>query len=244
VCPAGTADQGDVRARCSRRAPWSGVGSFGAMRVPAQWAAVDQRPLMGSGGAGMSRVGPLGSLGRGGGKAAIGAVDQPPAALVHGPMMSPAHQGQIGQAGGAAIQPVDQMVGLAPGQGTGTAGEDAAAVADGQGGALGGLDGPAAPPDASSPTPPGWPSRLSRSTVTVSWGRTPPTFGSRPPSKVRRASSVRASAVRWRPLRGSLRRRGGPGVPGPPAGCGRPRPPGVRRWRPCLPRSGQPHPRR
>ena len=40
------------------------------------------------------------------------------------------------------------------------------------------------------------PSRLSRSTVTVSCGRTPPVWGSRPPSKARRASSARASARR------------------------------------------------
>ena len=29
----------------------------------------------------------------------------------------------------------------------------------------------------------GWPWRLSRSTTTGSWGRTPPVWGSRPPSK-------------------------------------------------------------
>ena len=40
------------------------------------------------------------------------------------------------------------------------------------------------------------PRRLSRSTVTVSCGRTPPVWGSRPPSRLRRASSVRASARR------------------------------------------------
>ena len=63
----------------------------------------------------------------------------------------------------------------------------------------------------SGPTPPtspptAWcrPRRLSRSTVTVSCGRTPPLWGSRPPSNARRANSVRASALRWLPLRLSL----------------------------------------
>ena len=40
-----------------------------------------------------------------------------------------------------------------------------------------------------------------RSTITVSWGRTPAVSGSRPLSSCRRAISVRASAVRWPPLR-------------------------------------------
>jgi hypothetical protein len=63
------------------------------------------------------------------------------------PMMRPAQQGQVGQVGGAAVEPVEQMMGLAPGQRPGAAGEDTAAVADGQGGAVGGLDDPAGPPD-------------------------------------------------------------------------------------------------
>ena len=45
--------------------------------------------------------------------------------------------------------------------------------------------------------------RLSRSTITVSWGRTPPVWGRWPASRLRRASSVRASARRWLPLRWS-----------------------------------------
>ena len=64
-----------------------------------------------------------------------------------------------------------------------------------------GANGPAHP--ASPPRPPGWPRRLSRSTVTSSWGRTPPALGNPPPSNTRRANSVRASAVRWPPLRPS-----------------------------------------
>jgi hypothetical protein len=48
------------------------------------------------------------------------------------------------------------------------------------------------------------PWRLSRSTVTVSWGRTPPVWGRWPPSRARRANSARASARPWLPLPGSL----------------------------------------
>ena len=57
-------------------------------------------------------------------------------------MVGPAQQDQVVQIGGAAIQPVDQMVGLAPGKGALAAREDTAAVAYGQGGALGGGDDP------------------------------------------------------------------------------------------------------
>ena len=198
--------------------------------------------------------------------------------------MGPADQGQVGQVGGAAMEPVAQMVGFAPGRGPVTAGDRAAAVAHDQGGPLGGGDDPAGAADlqrlggaaakgggsrlaaawsraarpssppgrslvgrghrgrpswswvvgggrwrvtrtrvtapsqasrrhasgcsgptqpASPPRPPGWPSRLSRSTVTSSWGRTPPLWGSRPASRLRRASSARASARRWPPLRAS-----------------------------------------
>jgi hypothetical protein len=68
----------------------------------------------------------------GGGEPAVGLVaGQPPAALVDRPVMGPAQQGQVGEVGGAAVQPVAQMVGFAPGQGTGTTREDAAAVAHG-----------------------------------------------------------------------------------------------------------------
>src|SRR5215207_4186454 len=202
------------------------------------------------------------------------------------------------------MEPVPQVVGVAPGQGPFTVGEDTAPVPDGQGGALAGLDDPGGPADlqgwvgapgrwsplrsgawgggaprgwwgggggwvlgseaagggsspwmslgaglvgpwsvlgswpgwwlggwrgtrtrvtapsqasrrqacgssgpaqpTSPPTVPGWPRRLSRSTVTVSWGRTPPAWGSRPASRWRRASSVRASAWRWLPLRASV----------------------------------------
>ena len=84
---------------------------------------------------------------RGGGQPAVRAAGEPPAALVDGSVVGSAQQGQVGQVGGAAMDPVAQVVGLAPGQGAGTVGEDAAAVADGQGGALGGLDDPGGPAD-------------------------------------------------------------------------------------------------
>ena len=83
----------------------------------------------------------------GGGQLAIRAAGQLPAALMDRPMMGSAQQGQIGQVGGAAMEPVAHMVGFAPGQGPLAVGEDTAAVADGQGGALGGLDDPGGPPD-------------------------------------------------------------------------------------------------
>ena len=62
-------------------------------------------------------------------------------------MVGPAQQGQVGKVGGAAVEPVAQVVGLAPGQGALAAGEDTAAVADGQGSSLGGRDDPAAAAD-------------------------------------------------------------------------------------------------
>ena len=65
-------------------------------------------------------------------------------------------------------------------------------------------------PPTSPPRLPGRPSKLSRSTVTISWGRTPPVWGSRPPSKPRRANSASASARRWPPLRVSWASPGGP----------------------------------
>jgi hypothetical protein len=67
---------------------------------------------------------------------------QLPAALVDRPMVGSAGQGQVGQVGGAAVGPVPQVVALAPGQGSGAVGEHTAAVADGQGAALGRGDDP------------------------------------------------------------------------------------------------------
>ena len=106
--------------------PGTGWGAFGSAPAGADGrggclpAAV---AAMGSGGGGLS------SVGWGGGQPPVGLVLQLPAALMHGPMMGPAHQDQVVQIGGAAIQPVDQMMSLTPGKGTITAGEDTAAVA-------------------------------------------------------------------------------------------------------------------
>jgi hypothetical protein len=81
----------------------------------------------------------------GGGQSAVGLAGQPPAPLMHRPVVGPAHQGQIREVSEAAVQPVPQVMGLAPGQGPVTAGEHTAAVAHGQGAALGGLDDPGGP---------------------------------------------------------------------------------------------------
>src|SRR5215211_2965452 len=102
---------------------------------------------MGSGGRGRVLSVRMLSVGWGGGQPSVGLVLESPAALMDRPMMGPAHQDQVVQVGRAAIQPVDQMVGLAPGQGAVTVGEDTAAVAHGQGGALGGLDDSGGPAD-------------------------------------------------------------------------------------------------
>ena len=76
------------------------------------------------------------SIGWAGGEAAVGAADQLPALLMHGPMMGPAHHGQIGQVGRATIHPVVEMMGVAPGQGPIAAREDTTPVPHGQGGPL------------------------------------------------------------------------------------------------------------
>jgi hypothetical protein len=91
-------------------------------------------------------VGSVCSLGWGGGQPPVGLSLESPAPLMHRPMMSPAHQGQVGQVGRAAMEPVLEMVGLTPAQGPVTAREDTATVAHGQSGALGGLDDPGGPP--------------------------------------------------------------------------------------------------
>jgi hypothetical protein len=110
-------------------------GSPGQARGP----AVDCAAPAGSGGGGC----PLGSSMRwAGGQPTVRARGQPPPALMHRPMVSPAQQRQIRQIGGAAVQPVPEMVGLAPGQGPGAAGEHTAAVAHRRGDTLGGLHDP------------------------------------------------------------------------------------------------------
>ena len=78
----------------------------------------------------------------GGGEAPVGVAVQPPAALMHRAMMGPAEQGQIGQVGGATMEPVPEMMGFAPGRGPLAAGHRTAAVTHHQGGPLGGRDDP------------------------------------------------------------------------------------------------------
>jgi hypothetical protein len=117
---------------------WDRAAVVRGRRGQARGSAVDGSPApAGSGGGGCW----LGSSMRwGGGQPAIGVAGQSPAALMDRPVVGPAQQRQVGQVGGAAVQPVDQMMGLTPGRGSVAAGEHTATVADGQGGALGGLD--------------------------------------------------------------------------------------------------------
>ena len=86
--------------------------------------------------------GVVSSTGWGGREPPIRAPGKLPALLMHHPMMTAAHQSQIRQVGRATIQPMPQMMSLTPGQGPFTAREDTPAVANGQGGPLGGLDDP------------------------------------------------------------------------------------------------------
>ena len=80
----------------------------------------------------------LGPVGWGRSQAAIRVADQPPAALMDRPRMSPAHQRQVGQIGRAAMQPMPQMMRLTPGQRPRTAGEHTATITHRQDGPLGG----------------------------------------------------------------------------------------------------------
>ena len=199
----------------------------------------------------------------GGGQPAVGVAGQPPAALMDRAMVGSAQQREVGEVGGAAMQPMSEMVGFAPGRGPVTAGQTqppsrttravrwagvttrlVRPTSSGWVGAPPRVGGsrvaaawsqPARPPSppepswwwvrwrvtstrvtapsqanrrhasgssgqgppVSPPRPPGWgPRRLSRSTVTSSWGRTPPLWGSWPLSRLRRANSARASARR------------------------------------------------
>src|SRR5215211_7412641 len=102
---------------------------------------------MGSGGRGRVLSVRMLSVGWGAGQPSVGLVLESPAALMDRPMMRSAHQDQVVQVGRAAIQPVDQMMGLTPGQGAVIVGEDTAAVAHGQGDPLGGLDDSGGPAD-------------------------------------------------------------------------------------------------
>ena len=65
--------------------------------------------------------------------------------------MGPAEQREVREVGGAAVDPVPQMMGVTPGQRPLTAREDTAAVPDGQGGPLGRLHHPGAAADVQGP---------------------------------------------------------------------------------------------
>ena len=78
-------------------------------------------------------------MGWAGGQPTIRLAGQPPAAVMDGPMVSPAQQDQIRQVGGAAVQPVPQVMTLTPGQRPVTLRKHTAAVAHGQGGPLVGV---------------------------------------------------------------------------------------------------------
>jgi hypothetical protein len=121
----------------TRLARWAGAAAGAATDAPPLW------PVQAA--VGCRRWG--GGRRWGGAEAAVGAAGELPAALVDRPVMRSAQQGQVGQVGRATLDPVHQVVAFAPGQGPITVGEDAAAVAHGQGGPLGAGDDPAGPPD-------------------------------------------------------------------------------------------------
>jgi hypothetical protein len=83
----------------------------------------------------------------GGGQPAVVLALEPPATLVDRAVVGPAQQDQVDQVGGAAVQPVDQMMGVTPGQGPLAVGEPTAPVAHRQGDPLGAGHDPAGPPD-------------------------------------------------------------------------------------------------
>jgi hypothetical protein len=80
-----------------------------------------------------------------GGEAPIRPADQPPAPLMHGPMMRAAEQGQVRQVGGATIYPVVKMMRVTPAQRPITTREHTATVPYRQGGPLGRLHDPGGP---------------------------------------------------------------------------------------------------
>jgi hypothetical protein len=158
-----------VRAPCARLARWTGgprapctrlarlVGPSTALVLRVSQAAGACPPVPANpgwapagcgrlGGGGVSSMRRMGSVAWGGGAPPVGAAGQLPTPLMDRPMMSPTHQGQILKVGGAAIGPVDQMMALTPGQGPLAVGDHTAAVADGQGAALGRGDDPAGAP--------------------------------------------------------------------------------------------------
>ena len=125
-----------------------GPGCSGPIQAPGT-VVRGSRPagLAGSGGSAMPPVAGLSMLSVrwAGGQPAVGLSGKPPAALVDRPMMGSAQQHQVVQIGGAAVQPVPQMMRVTPGKGPLAVGEDTAAVPDREGAALGGGDDPAGP---------------------------------------------------------------------------------------------------
>jgi hypothetical protein len=177
-----------------------------------------------------SGCGAVSSVGWGGGQSAVGLAGQLPAALVDGAVVGSAQQGQVSQIGRAAMEPVAQMMGLAPGQRPGTAREHPAAVADGQGGALAGLHDPAGPFDLQRlgrGTPEGRGSRASAarscpSSPSASFGAAP---GGRASTPLAAAATGGSSAPRpwslgwplgWRVTRTRVRHRHRPAADTPP----------------------------
>jgi hypothetical protein len=146
---------GGSRAPCAHLARWWVASTVGrGVRVPAvaghgrsAWALDARRPPLAQGALGRSGRPAVSSMRWSGAEPPIGAADQAPATLMDGPMVGPAQQGQVREVGRATIDPVLQMMRVTPGQGPLTAREDTAAVADGQGGPLGGVDDPGGPAD-------------------------------------------------------------------------------------------------
>ena len=126
-------------------------------------------------------------------------------------MMGSAQQGQVGQVGGAAMEPVAEMVGFAPGRGSVAAGHHTAAVADDQGGALGGR------------RRPGWSGRP----PVVGWGRHPGSGGAgSPPPGASPPGQPSPSEPSWLvgPVAGDQHPGHGTVAGQPPAGLGVQRP--------------------
>ena len=132
-CSPGSVSWG-YRAHAVARHRWAG-GGWGRLPVRGQAAVGCRRAL------GCRRCGGVAV------QLAVRAAGQLPAALMDRPVVGSAQQGQVGQVGGAAMEPVAHVVGFAPGQGPGAVREDTAAVPHRQGGALGGLDDPGGPSD-------------------------------------------------------------------------------------------------
>jgi hypothetical protein len=138
VVPEGRVPCSSWRGPCRGRAPSARLARGAGILAPATHPALGRMAASGFRRRRMPSGGRMSPRRWGGGEAASRPAGQPPAPLVHGPMVGPAQQGQVGQVGGAAVEPVAQMVGLTPAQGSGTVGEHTAPVADGQGDGLGG----------------------------------------------------------------------------------------------------------